>query len=147
MKNIKLIIAKADILADVSLNTAYAGAKFSEEKGTFKRVATVEADELLLTKFWHSMAGRITEKLRNFITGVEISEFQLVLNLELSNAFDESMLPSIKTDIEEAFASGIISMWMSLTLPEKSQEWEQRTVGLLDRAQRKLCYRRKPVRN
>ena len=146
MKEILININKKEILDEVSLNTAYAGAKTQGEAGIFERVAAIEADEALLSKFWLEMTGQLAETLQGFIKSAEHSQTALKLNLETSGAYDESLTPSLVEDVKAALAAGITQRWFTYTLPSRAEEFCRNSELLLKRIISKLCHRKKPVR-
>ena len=146
MKQIEIIINKVEVLDEISLNSAYAGTKTVGEEGFYDRVATVEADSLLLSRFWTEMYGEVTEKFREFIVKAEKTETDFSLTLELSNAYDESLTPSVREDIFGGMVKGMMAYWFRYTCPDKSPEWQKESSSLLSRAFAKLCFRKRPRR-
>ena len=146
MKNLNFSFEKTGILEEVSLNTAYAGAKSEEEKPIFDRVATCDSDEVLLLKFWREMYGMITDRLRSFILSSDFSDAAFSITLELSGAYDDSLTPSVKNDLYAAIVAGITSRWFAFVCPAKAVEWKTESERLFDSVVSKLCHRRRPVR-
>ena len=146
MKFIKIFIAKADVFKEVSLNTAYTGAKSATENGLFDRVATINADSPILSRFWVQACGEVTEKLKGMIVASESFSEALSVSLELSGAYDDSLTPSVEADLSAAIAAGVTARWMRLSFPDKASEWEAQSAHLLHRAFAKLCHRKKPTR-
>ena len=147
MKNIIISIAKPSILENVSLNTSYVGAKSRNDSLEFDKVATISEDDTLLTRFWVEMCGVVTDRLKEFIVSSTGDSEKLSITLELSNAYDESLSPSVKDDVFSAIAAGVTARWLQYTLPERASEWHQSATSLLERSFSKLCQRRKPSRN
>ena len=146
MLKIIISISKSAILDEVSLNSEYAGVKTPGETGLYDRVATVEADSLLLSRFWTEMCGEITDRLHDFITSSSISEDLFSLNLELSNAYDPSLTQSVIDDLRGATAAGVTGRWFRFTFPDRADAWTEKAASHLAKAYAKLCHRRKPVR-
>lgn len=146
MKNIEIIISKTEVLEKVSLESAYTGAKTDQDDRFYDRVATIDADKELLSGFWIESCGKITDKLREFIRSSVNNELALTLNLEISNAYDEALTPSVKEDLRGVLLYGIIGRWFRFTFPERSAEWLAQSSDLLERACSKLCHRSRPVR-
>lgn len=147
MKNININIDKSIIFRDVSLNSAYAGAKNTSENGFFERVATIEADEELLSHFWTDMCGLITDRLRAFVTSAEQKEDSLHLTLEVSGSYDDSLTPSVISDLFAAMTAGISARWFSFTFPQQTTDWKIQSNELLNRVIGKLCHRKRPTRS
>lgn len=146
MKNFKIYLAKDNILRNISLITAYAGAKTEGNSSLYERVATVEADDALLSRFWMESCGEITEKLRGLITASRCEDSCFELTIDLSEAFDESQFPTIESDLEAALTNGMAARWFRFTIPLRAQEWAHDAETLLQRAFTKLYSRKKPVR-
>lgn len=146
MKEIEIIFNKAKILDEVSLNSEYVGSKSTEPDDIYDRIATVEADTLLLSRFLAEMYGNVTEKLREFISKSGSAGEDFTLTLELSNAYDDSLTHSVKEDLFTAVAKGVAARWFRFTMPDRATEWLNESEALLTRAHTKLCFRRKPLR-
>lgn len=146
MKILNISIKKAEILEEVALAAAYSGAKTEAAEGFFDRVATIEDDSGILSRFWTLICGRVADKLKNFITASEISGDSLSLTLELSGAYDDTLSPSVKSDLFSAMASGVTAKWFRITFPARAPEWEDQSAELLERALSKLCHRLPPQR-
>ena len=146
MQKIEIKISKTEILDKVSLASAYAGAKNEGDAGLFDRVATIDADKQLLSEFWSEICGLIIDKLRGFIDSVDNSDLAFILNLQLSNAYDDALTPSVTEDLCALFVTGICGRWFRFTFPGKSSEWLSQSEELMKRVVSKLCFRRKPKR-
>ena len=145
MKSISISLAKSEILEDVSLNTAYTGAKSSDDKA-YNRVATIPQDDPLLSKFWIETGGRVIDQLKEFVVSSSLDEEKFRMTLEVSGAFEESLEPTVKDDIHAAVTAGVMTRWLRYTYPDKATEWESHTTYLLGSVLSKLCHRRRPLR-
>lgn len=146
MKILSIIFNKTDILKEVSLASAYSGAKAEAPESLFERVATVEEDNELLSRLWTQAGAAILDKFKAFIISSEISDFQISFSMELSSAYDDSLSDSIKSDIFAAFIAAIMALWCKYSWPEKSSGWDVEARDLLARAFSKICHRRRPYR-
>lgn len=146
MKNINISIAKAEVFEDVSLSTAYTGAKTDVSKDFFLRVATDKADIDILDRFWRITCSCITEKLKDFIRSSDFSGQSLNLSLELSSAYDEALTPAVEKDLFAFISAAITTRWFTMTFPERASEWETLSSSLLSRVIANLCHRKKPSR-
>lgn len=147
MKEIKLIFNKTEIFDEVSLNSEYLGAKSDDAGGIYDRVATNPADEAILSRFFNEMYGCVTERLREFITGTTRDDNGFTLNLELSNAYDDTLTPGVREDLFGCIAKGVAARWLRLTSTDRATIWQSESDSLLARAFAKLCFRRRPTRN
>lgn len=147
MKQIDIEIKKTAVMTEVSLASAYAGAKSGNETRNFSSVATVKEDEALLERFWNDTCGEIASVLKEFVVTAIFSGDSFILRLELSEAYDDVMTPSVESDLFSSLGAGVTARWFEFSLPEKASEWKERSETLLQRAHRKLCYRRRPQRS
>ena len=146
MKNLKISIKKAKIFSNVSLNTAYTGAKSEALDGFFERVATVSDDDTLLSNLWKDMTGIILEKLKPYISETTVNTDSLDITFLLSNSFDDSLALSLEEDINTSFVAGVTARWFRFSSPDKAAEWESEASRAIDSTLSKLCYRRPPKR-
>ena len=146
MKNIAISVTKSEILDEVSLHTAYMGVKTEAGENLYQRVAIVNEDCDLLERVWNEKCGSLIEYLKDFIVISESIGSSLSFTLEVSGSYDESMTPSLKSDIFEAMVSGVTAGWLRYSFPEKQNEWEDKFIQLMQRALTKLCHRKRPVR-
>lgn len=146
MKNISIFITKIKIMEEVAINSAYAGAKSSREKGFFDKVATIPEDIAILSRFWTEMCGIVSRRFKEFIVTSSLDNEALSISLEVSGSFDDSLSPSVIEDIREALVAGVTSRWFRYTLPNRAPEWEEQAETLLSSAYSKLCQRRRPLR-
>lgn len=147
MQITKISISKASIFEEISLATAYTGVKTEAEKGFYDRVATVEEDDTLLSRFVNEMFGEVTDRFREFIYASSNDKDSLNFTLELSGSYDDSLTPSVKEDIFSGIVAGVMARWFRFTFPDGSEEREKQADNLLKRAYAKLCQRRKPKRS
>lgn len=146
MKIIHISFNKTKIFENVSLASAYTGAKAETQQNIFDRVATISEDNELLEGFFIEMTGIVTDRLKEFVISTEKSDAEFNMTLEVSNAYDDSLSASIKEDLFAAVVKGVIARWFRVTFPEKTGEWWNDSETLLSRAFAKLCMRRKPKR-
>ena len=146
MKKLLLKIDKNSIISDVSLASAYAAAKRNGGEGDFDKVAAMQSDSELLTRMWHEMCGLVSEKLKEFIEESAITDESMTLQLNLSNAYDETFNKSIESDLFGSISAGVTARWFRFSLPERAAEWERESLQLLSRGKAKLCHRTPPRR-
>lgn len=146
MKYIEFSIDKADTLDNVSLNTAYTGAKAEDSQGIYDRVATVDEDNRLLSGFWKNACGQLLDTLRTFVYASDLSDTAFHLTLEVSGNYDDNLTGSLCDDIAATLAAGVTARWFTFTASAKAPEWEEQGRRLLQRVVSKLCHRKRPVR-
>lgn len=145
MKKLTLTINRDTILDRVAINAAYAGAKSTAE-ASFTRVATVAADRLILSSFFTEMTGEFLQTLQTFVARSDTKEGSLSIVLELSNSYDDSLTPSVASDVETLFVAGVLQRWFLLSCPERAGERAEEKERLFNRIIGKLCLRRRPTR-
>lgn len=70
----------------------------------------------------------------------------LSLTLEVSGAFDDSLSPSVATDIFSFLVASVAARWFRITWPGRSGEYLTESENILSEIIRKLYHRRRPVR-
>lgn len=151
MKTVKIILDRPEILAEVKQNSAYAAARCpseSEEETIrrFPRVAAADTDIPLLARYWEEAASAMTDRLKDYLRDASLKNGQLILELEVSGAFDESLLPGLQSSLGSYMAAGMTGRWFRITFPDRAEEYDQEASRLLTDAERRLCHRRAPRR-
>ena len=148
MKTIKIAIRNADIFKELAKVTAYAGAKSDSDalSEVVDRVATVKEDDELLSRYWEMACSGLVDRLKSFVTVADYSADSLLLQLETSGAYDDSLTPSLRTDIFSYLVADIAARWFRITWQEKAESYAGEASRLLTEAERKLYHRRRPVR-
>ncbi len=148
MKYINLSFTNAEIFQELAKTTAYTGVKNeSEDAATaFNRVATVEEDSGLLQRYWEMACSELIEKLKRFVTSAVNTSDRLTLSLETSGAYDDSLTPSLKTDLFSFLVASIAARWFRMVLKERAEEYGREASAKLTEAERKLYYRKRPQR-
>lgn len=146
MKTVKIMIMRQAVIDEVGKSTAYAGAKSTGDSAAdFNRVATIEADDELLGRFWNEAAVAVTARLREFVASADYSGAALDLSLSLSSSYDDTQTPSVSSLLFSYMARSIIAKWYAFTLKEEAHTAAVQAEGYLaDAASR--CYWRKPPR-
>lgn len=147
MKTIQHTILRTDIEDAVALNTAYAGVKQDGGDGSeYSRVATVDKDSRLLSRFLSDTVSRATDRLREFITEAAYDGTTLQLTLQLPDRFDTSMQDLALSSLQAALAAGVTARWMRLANPARAAEWEIEAAAQLSETERRLYHRQPPRR-
>lgn len=146
MKKLNISFKTASVFDEVSLSTAYTGAKKEGDESDFQRIATVKADDELLWRLWTEVCGEVTDKFRGFLSESSLTKEAFNLCFELSSAHDDCLDSSIESDLFAALCAGVTGKWFGYSCPEKSREWEDKSRILLDRVLTKLCHRKRPRR-
>lgn len=135
------------IFEQVGRTTGYAGAKqLDRDEHAYERISTTGADDDLLTMFWQESSGCLCQALRRLIVaeGMEADCYRLDLNL--SEAFDMALLPSVAADLEAYFTNDITAKWMCLVDKDKAADLFSTASTVLADIRRKLLCKRAPQR-
>ena len=143
MKIIKINISKSAIFKDVSLNTVYAEAGNASDS---TRIQTIDDDKSYLDRAFSEIVGWITDRLRQFLQDYKSIDGDVQFILEVSGSYDDSLTPTVESDLREAIAAGVTAAWFRFTCPSLVKEWQELRETILTRVISKLCYRKKPVR-
>lgn len=149
MKKLILELEKSEVESDVAQATAYTGVKSAsgaEAAEIFGRVATVDGDSCVVERFVRDACAVVAERLKEFVVSVNYAGSVVRLELSLSDAYDESMLPAARSSFRSFLAASATDRWMRLAYAEKAAEWEQEAVRQLAALERNLYHRRRPRR-
>lgn len=148
MKTINISFTNVDIFQELAKTTAYTGVKNeSDDTGAvINRVATVEEDSCLLQRYWEMACSELIEKLKRFVTSAVSNTDSLSLTLETSGAYDDSLTPSLKTDIFSFLVASIAARWFRMVWKERAEEYCLEATAKLTEAERKLYHRKRPER-
>lgn len=159
---VTLTVRKANVYNEVSKTTSYTGAKkMDEDDKAYKRIMTKNEDEVQLNRFWDETCTSFCEMMKKFLKsdnaislsprasiGTEFVEdmtgHQFVL--ELSQSFDEALLPSMRQELTSYFVMNITAKWYVLANKAEAQDYAVASAALLEGIHRKACYKKKPTR-
>lgn len=144
---IELTVDKEQVMSQVAATTAYTGAKM-EDEGALKRIPTVDEDEAHLLRFWEESRSDISQELIELITyeGMAPETTTYKLRLEVSRAFEDSVLPSMNLSLFSFFVYNITAKWYVYTNKGEAGDYADKAVTMLDDIHRKALYKKKPVR-
>lgn len=154
MKNIELIINKANVYDEVAKTTSYTGLKTKDDETAYDRIFTTDEDRMMLERFWVEACNGATEQFKPFLVsvnaqpmshGVEL-ENDYKVALELSESYDESLTGSVQTSLFSYFVALIVSKWFKFSNKEESGSYATDALGAIDDVMRKIYYRKKPKR-
>ena len=131
----------------VARTTGYAGAKqLGSDADAYDRISTTEADEGMLHAIWRECRESVCHVLRRLIEkeGLEGDTYRMDLNL--SEAFDEAMIPSVAGSLEAYFVNAVIAGWMQLADSGKAPEYASAASRMLSELQHKVLCKRPPRR-
>lgn len=148
MKIINIDIKRSLIDRQLSKITAYTGAKSKgiDSPDDFDRVATIDEDAELLTRYWNNAANVLAQLVKEFISNFSVNEDNIEMTLTLSESFDDSLAEGVREGMNAFVAAFIAKGWFSLTFPEKADEWRDESSRLLSEISRNIYHRRRPLR-
>ncbi len=147
MKTVTITADRTAIFDQVARTTGYAGAKqLDRDEHAYERLSTTKADDDLLVQFWNESRGCLCHALRRLIEaeGMEGADYRLDLNL--SEAFDEGLLPSVATDLDAYFVNDITSKWLTLVDKDRAADYATAASHIIADIQRKLLCKKAPQR-
>ena len=147
MKELIIKIDKDAIMQEVSLASSYAAAKLENvDKSMYERIAAVDSDAVIISRFWTEACGEISENLKDFIVVEVLTADHYEITLQLSNAYDETLNKSVESDLFSSLSAAITGKWFRYVYASRAEEWLMESKALLNRAARKLCHRVAPRR-
>lgn len=147
MKTVTITADRTAIFDQVARTTGYAGAKqIDRDEHAYERISTTKADEDLLAQFWHESRGCLCHALRRLIEAEGMEGEIYRLDLTLSEAFDEGLLPSVATDLDTYFVNDITSKWLALVDMDSATDYATAASRIIAEIQRKLLCKRPPKR-
>lgn len=153
MKQIGLTINKRNVYNEVAKTTSYTGAKMDDESA-YDRIFTTDSDREMLERFWVESCNDVTTEFKPFLTSVSTQdvgtdidiEKNYEVELELSEAFDETLAPAIQSSLFSYFVNAISSKWFEIANKAESDKYAANALGLMASVIEKLYYRKKPKR-
>ncbi len=146
MSSLNFSITKSAVYDEVSKTTAYTGKKATQDEGAFERVALMEEDKEMLSRFWNEAAQSITEMVKPFLGSVTNNSTVFSATLSMSSSWDQALAESLKQSIENYFAATLIGGWCQLTKKDEVEAYAQEAAAILLDIKSKLWYRKKPTR-
>lgn len=171
---VKLQIAKAEVMKEVAVTTAYTGGKMADEDSKApSRISTVDEDEKHLERFWEECRADLCRELMGLVTfegivadaggrqpgggtiivkpkaQIEVTvepNDSYEVRLDVSNSFDEALLPSMKLNLFSYFVQGIAAKWYVYTNKKEAGEYADKAATLLDDLHRKALFKKRPTR-
>lgn len=147
---ITLSISKKDVMKEVAVTTAYAGAKRIEtDENAPERIATVDEDEAHLERFWDESRGALCQELTEFVSYegmAKANSSRYELELEVSNAFNKALLPSMNVSLMSYFVHSIVAKWYVYTNKEEAGAYADKAAVLLDDIHRMAMHKMRPER-
>ena len=152
MLEIEIEIKKADVYEEVAKTTAYIGGKNLDSNGNmmYDQVFVTDEDKKMIERFWIEAAGMVPNAAKRFITSVsDVSvddSANYVLNLSMSDRYDQNLTSSISSSMFSFFVSYIIAKWCEIVSKDSVREYSNNAVAMLASVKEKLFYKSRPKR-
>ena len=154
MKNVDIEIRKMEVYNEVAKTTGYTGAKMDGDANAYNRIFTTDADREMLERFWVECCNDATTEFKPFLLSVSGQEVgsgvklykNYTVKLELSESFDEALVPAMTTALFSYFVNAIASKWYEITNKAESDKYAANALGQMTGVKEKLYYRKKPKR-
>lgn len=147
---ITLRISKGDVMAEVAVTTAYTGGKMLDnDENALHRISTVDEDENHLERFWEESRADLSQELIGLVAREGMAApggGDYELRLEVSRAFDEALLPSMRVSLRSFFVHNIVAKWYVYTNKGEAGEYADKATTLLEDIHRKAVYKKRPRR-
>lgn len=144
---VTITVELTSVFDRVARTTGYAGAKqLGNDADAYERLSTTKADEGMLRTLWLESRDRVCHALRHLIEseGMEGDTYRMDLNL--SEAFDLALKPSVAGSLEAYFVNAVIAGWMNLADKAKAAEYTSAASQMLSELQHKVLCKRAPIR-
>lgn len=160
---ITLLISKDDVMREVAVTTAYTAGKMVGDEKALDRISTVDEDENHLCRFWDESRADLCQELiglvasEGMIVGSEQSDDSANVDttvtpslyevkLDVSDSFDEALLPSMKLSLFSFFVHSIAAKWYVYTNKDEAGAYADKASTILDDLHRKAVWKKRPVR-
>ncbi len=143
---ITLKINKEKVMHEVAVTTAYTGVKMEGDETAIERISTVDEDESHLERFWDECRADLSQELIGLVTYEGECGGEYELRLDVSQAFDSALLPSMVVSLQNYFVMGIAGKWYVYTNKGEAGAYADKASMLLDDVHRKAVYKKKPQR-
>lgn len=145
--NVTLKVEKAGVYEEVAQTTSYTGAKMMDgDAKAYDRIFTTDEDASQLERFWNESCAGAVEALKKYVAEESSDTTAFEVKLEVSSAFDSSLLPSIRKELFSYFVMSITGKWYAFTNKGESGAYLASAGESLEGVKRKVCYKKRPKR-
>lgn len=161
---ITLLISKDGVMREVAVTTAYTAGKMVGDEKALDRISTVDEDENHLCRFWDESRADLCQELIGLVAseGMIVSSEQsddsanvdtsenspslYEVKLDVSDSFDEALLPSMELSLFSFFVHSIAAKWYIYTNKDEAGAYADKASTILDDLHRKAVWKKRPVR-
>lgn len=145
MKTISLTISKKAVYEEVAQTTSYTGAKMDDEHA-YERIFTTDEDAKQLERFWDECKNMVCNSLKKVLESEAEQQGTYTLNLELSSAFDESLVESMQRSLFSFFVMNITAKWFTFANKSEAIGYATEAATYIEDILRKAYFKKRPVR-
>ena len=145
--NVTISFRQSEVFTEVARTTEYSGAKMSGGEA-YERIATIDEDRGLLQRFWDETRAEVARELIRLLSteGMDADGDTYTLQLEVSPAFDNALLPSMQLGLFSYFVQSIVAKWYVFTNKEESGAFANAGKKILDDVREKVFFKKSPTR-
>lgn len=150
MKQILITILRSRLYSEVAATTAYLGAKQAPDDKPgehFDRLAVIDADEALLSRFTAEAVSALVERLKGMVANVDLSSSAISLTLSVSDSYDDCLTLSVKGNFEAYMTASVTARWLRIVEPAREEVWQTEALRLLNEIISALYHRNPPRRH
>lgn len=145
MRTISLTINKDAVYEEVAKTTSYTGAKMDDEHA-YERIFTTDEDATILERFWNECKNMVCNSLKKVLESETEEQGTYTLNLQLSSAFDESLVESMQRSLFSFFVMNITAKWYTFANKSEATGYATEAATYIEDIMRKAYFKKKPVR-
>lgn len=144
--NITLSISRQEVMKEVAQTTGYTGMKMEGDENAMNRIPTVDEDYPELKRFWDESRAEVAQTMIRLLDWEGMEEETYCLSLNVSVAFDESLLPGMQLGLFSYFVQNIAAKWYVFTNKGEAANFAAVAKMLLEEIKEKAFFKKKPVR-
>lgn len=145
MKTISLTISKKAVYEEVAQTTSYTGAKMDDEHA-YERIFTTDEDAKQLERFWNECKNMVCNSLKKVLESETEQQGTYTLNLELSSAFDESLVESMQRSLFSFFVMNITAKWFTFANKSEATGYATEAATYIEDIMCKAYFKKRPIR-
>lgn len=145
---ITIKVKQSDVFAAVAQKTAYTGAKMDGDANAYERISTVDEDSDELKQFWGECRSEVVQAFSRLLSseGFEDDADTYAVSLDVSNLFDDKLVPSMEASLFAYFVNTIASKWYVYTNKQEAGATAAIGKSLLEDLRQKAFTKGRPSR-
>lgn len=148
MGTITLTVSRKEVYEEVDKTTDYTGTKLMDgDKGARDRIVATQTDLKELSRFWEEACVAANERLKEMYESGSLptaEDYSATLNVSI--AFDKSLVPSVAATLKSYFIKMITGKWYVFANKGEAGDYLSEAASLMEDVRRKL-YSRKMIRS